>query len=240
MTSRHATRRYGVGRLHPDYGRFQRGAALIVALMMLTVVMMLSTSAVQTALQEEKASRNGRDRLIALQAAEAALDDAVQDIERSHRSHVFSGDYPEGLVDRCGGSETDLYRGVCGNPLAATRPVWQKPDFVSDEQSLSVPYGQFTDRRYSSGTAMAPARLPRYVIELITRRADALDEDGRSPERFFRITAIGFGVRDHTRVVVQSFYRKSDDGEQASVPARLFGWREIVNWEELHNASTEK
>ena len=54
----------------------QRGASLIVSLLMLVAVLVLGISAAQIALQGEKASRNDRDRQIAFQAAEAALMDA--------------------------------------------------------------------------------------------------------------------------------------------------------------------
>lgn len=218
---------------------WQRGSALIVALLMLTAILMLGTSAVQIALQEEKASRNGRDRLIALQAAEAALDDAVRDIEYSPRRHLFKADYQDDLAGGCAGAEHGLYRGVCRN-AAERAPVWQMAGFPDDERSPSVPYGHFTERHFPSGTGMSSARAPRYVIEVMEGPATAPGAQPGPAARFVRITAIGFGVRDSTRVVVQSFYRQHSDGSAESVPGRLFGWREIANWEELRNADTDE
>jgi type IV pilus assembly protein PilX len=58
----------------------QRGFSLIVALMMLIVIIILGISGSQMAINEERGSRNDRDRQIAFQAAEAALKDAEQEI----------------------------------------------------------------------------------------------------------------------------------------------------------------
>lgn len=54
----------------------QSGAALLIALVVLTIVMLLGLASAQTALMNEKSSRNDRDRQLAFQAAEAALHDA--------------------------------------------------------------------------------------------------------------------------------------------------------------------
>jgi type IV pilus assembly protein PilX len=35
-------------------------------------------------------------------------------------------------------------------------------------------------------------------------------ESAEKPSYFYRVTAIGFGVRDTTQVVLQTFYRKED------------------------------
>jgi uncharacterized membrane protein len=72
----------------------QRGASLIVSLLMLIVVLMLSISLAMVSLQGEKASRSDRDRQIALNAAEAALKDAEMDIDpqvvlANGRSNLF-------------------------------------------------------------------------------------------------------------------------------------------------------
>jgi type IV pilus assembly protein PilX len=67
--------------------RYQRGAALLIALLMLVVLLMLGIAAVRIGLQSEKISRNWRDRQIAWQAAEAALLDAEYDVRHSNAPH---------------------------------------------------------------------------------------------------------------------------------------------------------
>jgi type IV pilus assembly protein PilX len=64
--------------------RCQRGAALLIALLMLVVLLMFGIAAVRIGLQGEKASRNWRDRQIAWQAAEAAMLDAEYDIRNAY------------------------------------------------------------------------------------------------------------------------------------------------------------
>ncbi len=58
----------------------ERGFSLIVSLMMLIVIIVLGLGASQMAVNEERGSRNNRDRQIAFQAAEAALKDAEVEI----------------------------------------------------------------------------------------------------------------------------------------------------------------
>lgn len=219
----------------PPAMRPQQGASLIVSLLMLTATVMLGMSAARIAVQEEKAARNARDRQVALQAAEAALTDAEMDIERSVRRHLFASDRGEGFVEGCGSGQADLYRGLCrSDPLG--QPVWRTVDFMDVGQARFVPYGRFTGRRLPTGEGMLPARPPGYIIELMSYGDSRHAESGSSPTYFYRITAVGFGMRESTQVMLQTFYRKSDGGSRETiVPAGRFGWREIENWQELRN-----
>jgi len=204
---------------------------------MLMAVLMLGTSAAQIALQEEKASRNSRDRQTAFQAAQAALDDAVQDIERSPRSSLFSGDLHEALAGGCGAEQDARYWGLCRSSAETEpAPAWRTVDFMAAEGNLSAPYGQFTGRQFAVGTGLLPARLPRYLIEFMPRGAKTDDAQRHESLPFYRLTAIGFGVRESTYVVLQSLYRQR--GERR--PAERSGWREIINWEELHHARIQE
>lgn len=195
----------------------QCGAALIVTLLMLIAVLMLGMSAAQLALQTEKASRNDRDRWIAFEAAEAALTDAELDIEKSpdakrSRSAMFSKDSARGFPgdgeDTCGAGETNVALGLCAYWPPGKTPAWLSVDFdnVSPESTQSVPFGRFTGRRFQVGVGNLPSRLPRYIIELM-----AYNRQGESAERrsyFYRITAVGFGPRSVTQVMLQTIYRK--------------------------------
>ncbi|HJV74276.1 MAG TPA: pilus assembly protein [Noviherbaspirillum sp.] len=222
----------------------ERGASLIVLLLMLTAVLMLGMSAAYIALHGEKAARNDRDRQIALQAAEAALADAEQDLEHSSRSHIFAQDKSDGFVAGCNGGQIGLYLGLCRRAGDGLAPVWLTVDFLSHDDNVTVPYGRFTGRPFQSGKGMLTARYPRYVIELMSHDLSSKtdeDETKSNSVYFYRITAIGFGMRDSTRVVLQSYYRKNDGANrQAAVPEGRFGWREILNWQELRNARANK
>ena len=83
--------------------------------------------------------------------------------------------------------------------------MWQTVDFSDDGES-AVRYGTFTGQTFQTGQGSLPAKLPRYVIELMV-----YNKPGESAEKvsyFYRVTAIGFGPRDTTQVVLQTFYRK--------------------------------
>lgn len=195
----------------------QHGASLVIALLMLVAVVLLGVSAAQTALQGEKASRNDRDRQIAFQAAEAALMDAEMDIEHSPdaartRSAIFSRRKAEGFVDGCGGGEANVFLGLCTRAAEGAAPAWLAVDFnqTAPATARSVPYGKFTGQTFQAGQGSLPVRQPRYIIELMTYNKPG--ESAAIGERtyFYRITAAGYGMRETTRVVLQTFYRKED------------------------------
>ncbi|HCE08720.1 MAG TPA: pilus assembly protein [Oxalobacteraceae bacterium] len=196
----------------------QTGIALIVSLLMLVVIMLLGTSAGQIALLGEKASRNDRDRLLAFQAAEAGLMDAEVDIEHSpdaarSRSQLFSKDSARGFPgegdEQCLGGQTHAHLGLCKGTRDGATPAWLTVDFLADGlHAHSVPYGMFTGQTLQTGVGSLSGRLPRYIVELMVynRQGESADK----PSYFYRITAIGFGARDTTQVVLQTFYRKED------------------------------
>ncbi len=218
---------------------WQHGAALVVALLMLTVVMTMGISAANIALHSEKAARNDRDRQIAFQAAEAALVDAEQDIQgspdvKTTRSGLFDGRRTEEFVKACGMGHQNRYLGLCAGDDRAG-PAWRRVDFMdSGAQVRSVPYGRFTGQDFQTGEGSQPARLPRYIIEWIPAPDVARATNDTDAIGLYRITAVGFGVRDTTQVALQAYYRKNIGQHKES--GRL-AWREIENWEELHDES---
>lgn len=194
----------------------QHGATLIVTLLMLIAVLMLGMSAALIALQAEKASRNERDRQIAFQAAEAGLMDAEADIENSaaaaSRSHIFTHDSANGFTPGCGAGSGNPYLGLCSRAEDGVPPIWQTIDFLDrSEQAKSVPYGRFTGQSFQTGKGSLPGRPPRYIIELMTYNMPGAGTGMEDIKYFYRVTAIGFGTRDATQVVLQTFYRKGGE-----------------------------
>ena len=195
--------------------RLQDGVSLVVSLLMLIVVMLLGLSATQIALQSEKASRNDRDRQIAFQAAEAALLDAEMDIDESpdpkrSRSAIFSRDNTFAFVEGCGQGEDNPFLGLCAQGTEGT-PSWLATDLLNRTSSAgSVPYGKFTGQTFQVGEGSLPARLPRYIIEQIPYNAPGESAEQATQAYLYRVTGIGFGVRETTLVVLQSIYRKPD------------------------------
>ncbi|MGV8900586.1 MAG: pilus assembly PilX family protein [Burkholderiaceae bacterium] len=197
--------------------RRQRGASLVVSLLMLVAVLLLGISTAQIALMGEKSSRNDRDRQIAFQAAEAALMDAEMDIEKSpdtdkSRSALFSenpvlSDFAAG----CGAGESNNKLGLCATASLGAPPIWLLIDFTDAASSTTktVPFGKFTGQVLQTGKGSLPSKPPRYIIEAINYRAAGEDASAQSTY-FYRITAMGFGARETTQAVLQTFYRKID------------------------------
>lgn len=74
----------------------QRGVTLIVALIFLAILMLLGVTVAQTTSMEERMAGNTRDRDMALQSAEAALQDAQTDLP-GYLANAFDGSTP-GLI----------------------------------------------------------------------------------------------------------------------------------------------
>ena len=194
-------------------GRAEHGAALVVALCMLIALLLLGASAARMALQGEKAARGDRDRQIAFHAAEEALMDAENDIEGSAampaRSAMFAQDSALGFAAGCGTGAASPNLGLCLPAGEADAPVWQQVDF-SDARAdsvKSVPYGQFTGAGMQTGQGFLPFRRPRYIIELVPYTR-AGEDAGPQMSYAYRVTAIGFGARENSQVVLQTYYRK--------------------------------
>jgi Tfp pilus assembly protein PilX len=190
------------------------GAALLTALFVVIAVLIVGVSAAQTALNAEKSARNERDRHIAFQAAEAALIDAEYDIEGgsdpgSARASLFARGSAIGFAAGCGRGQQSVNLGLCMRAPAALAPAWLAAELsdAAGSAAVSIPYGKFTGAALPAGSGVLPARVPRYIIELMPL-ASAGEDAGERDGNFYRITAIGFGTRDTTHVVLQSFYRK--------------------------------
>ena len=202
---------------HTSGNHRQRGISLVIVLVLMIAALFLGASAAVIAIQAEKASRGDRDRQVAFEAAEAALNDAAIDIEGSAASasagRVFSADsalgFPplDGSVTCFTATNTNGF-GLCRQPVPGQPAAWLSADFSVDTiNAESVDYGHFTHALLTFGHGNSPSRLPRYVIELMPDVQAG--GSGQKVQFFYRITAIGFGANPNTSVVLQSFYRKA-------------------------------
>jgi type IV pilus assembly protein PilX len=160
------------------------------------------------------AAHNERDRDVAQAAAEAALRDAEHDIAGGTATGVpvspdrdvhFAPAGAAAFVDGCGRGADDL--GLC---RARSPPAWQTLDLAADGNPALVPYGRYTGAVLAAGSGSAPARLPAYLIERIAPPGATAQQGS-----FYRITAIGFGTRASTQVVLQTLYRRPRPGPAA-------------------------
>ncbi|MFZ6755193.1 pilus assembly PilX family protein [Undibacterium sp. Dicai25W] len=191
-----------------------RGISLVVALLMTLVILILSMSLANLALQNEKASRTDRDRQVAFMAAEAALKDAEMDIDSQvvlpgSRSHLFDPASQLYFETGCAKGDGNIYQGMCLPSPPGQIPVWLSIDLADDSDDASlVKLGRFTGQTMAVGKGIFPAKLPKYLIEVVQDVEAGQSADERT-KYIFRITAIGFGSDSKTQVVLQTYYRKA-------------------------------
>lgn len=180
----------------------ERGLALVCALTLMLATMVIGVAVARGAFVLLASARNERDRDVARAAAEAALRDAEHDIAGAagvpaDRAAHFGPEGGHAFAEDCGRGADDV--GLCRE---RSPPAWQALDLADARNPALVPYGHFTGAALAVGRAALPARLPAYVIERIAP-AGATAQMGS----FYRVTAIGFGTRTSTRVVLQSLVR---------------------------------
>jgi type IV pilus assembly protein PilX len=189
----------------------ERGASLMIVLLILLVVSILGVAGAQIALMGERAARNDRDYQVAWQAAEAALLDAEYDIRgpgTATRKDLFANNSISAFVAGCGASTSGSSRGLC-LPASTGKPVWLTVDFLSDT-SPAVDFGTFTSRAFDAGaTGVRSSKKPRYIIEILDDPDAFGDTSIKANKKYvYRITAMGFGPRDDIQAVLQTIFRK--------------------------------
>lgn len=211
----------------PGRGRPQRGVALIVVLGMMSVVFVIAAITVRLTLMAERSARNDRDRQIAFQAAEAALEDAEIDImgpnaSPRRRCNVISRNLQGLFVPGCGNRTDDRTRGFCSANDAASPPLYttiqfEKNDGDDDPARRYVKFGEFTGRtagfKEPKDGGLSVLR-PRYIVEVVPHLAAHVVVDSNPPERArageqaFLVTAVGYGGSVDTKVVLQALIYK--------------------------------
>lgn len=182
----------------------QRGLSLIIVMVILVVVTILGIGGARIALLGERSTRYDRDYLLASQAAEAALIDAEYDIASTgSRAAQFSDSNFGIFVDGCG--TTTNNKGLCLPNATGAKPIWTTVDFLNTN-GPTVAFGTYTSRTMVTGSGIAPALAPRYIIELVPDLTPGLS--ATSNPKMYRITAIGFGPRKEVQVVMQTAFRK--------------------------------
>lgn len=178
-----------ISRPLPTSRHNQRGAVLIVGLVMLLLLTIIGVAASRTGLLQEKMAGNMRDRQLAFQAAESALR-AGEDILDNAALPAFDGS-------------------VAGyGPRVAQpgSPDWWENSFNWAAQSVLTNYG-----------LSIIASQPRYYIERVdsvfatSESGSGVDFESQlkiEPDTMFRVTARGAGATDQTVVILQSTYKR--------------------------------
>ena len=181
--------------------RPQRGAVLIVSLLLLLVMTLLGLGMSQSTRMQERMAGNQRDMELAMQGAEAGL--------RASES-MLSQRVPDEKV----------FQDACDN--AAVQPP---PDcftfadlfYFDTVRTAPLDLAKQTDDwwdKYAKEYATTPkslSRPPQYVNEYYEESRDVLSNGGsyiKSIRDFYRVTARSSGMTDTSQVVVQGSYAR--------------------------------
>lgn len=166
----------------------QRGAAMVIALVMLLVLTLLATASARMTLLEERMTGNTQDRNVAFQAAEAAL-----------RSGEIVAQAP--VVPTFGGANGGLYKPADPGDEA----VWE----VMDWEDAAAVHADADLDAIVNGFGGATAD---YIVEQLPRvptPGESLAADGTVDEAtFYRVTARGVGVAGNATVTLQTTFKR--------------------------------
>jgi type IV pilus assembly protein PilX len=187
MTQRHPT-------LHQTGRSGQKGAVLVVSLVLLAVLTMLGVTGMMSTSLEEKMAGNTRDRNVAFQAGETGLRDAEGWIATLVNEPDPDSTASEGVYD------------ALGLDLAAQNATWWT------DASHAKTYGDDSGASALAGVATQP----RYVIEYRAFVPDSFDVGFATPtgRTFYTVTARGTGAQADaggdaiTTTVLQTRYAK--------------------------------
>lgn len=170
----------------------QRGSVLLVSIIMLIAITMMSVVAIKSSTLQERLAAGAMDQNVAFQAAESALRDAEQ--------------YINAELDSSAPFNNSCTYGLC-YPSTTTTSVWASITNW-DTSSIPIVYGSETPETPIADVAIQP----RYIIELLPDLEPPPGEDaqvGATAGTAFRITAVGWGKRSSTPIMLQSIYIKN-------------------------------
>lgn len=168
----------------------QRGAVLIMALLLVVVMTMLGVSAMQGAVLEERMAGNAHDHNMAFQSAESGLRDAAA--------------WLLGLVARPDANATassGIYEvGALGGGMM---------DYAFDWTAKGRNYG--TGTSHAAGDFSYHSALPTYVVEETAFVRDSFDPEAAATGQgkyYYTVSSIGYGGSGASEAVAQSVYEK--------------------------------
>jgi len=166
----------------------ERGAAMVIALVMLLVLTLLATASARMTLMEERMTGNTQDRNIAFQAAEAGL--------RAGEDEAQVPVLPDFDVNANG-----LYTSANpGDDPVWTAVDWTDPDEVLISDELADAPGMLAD----ASTSYIVEQLPRVSTPGESLAADASVDEAT----FYRVTARGVGVSGNAIVTLQTTFKR--------------------------------
>lgn len=165
----------------------QKGAILVVSLLLLLVMTLLGITAMQMTRMEERMAGNLRDSGLAFQGAEAGLRDAEEWIRTQ-----------PARPEPCAGA-----------PCAE---VWERDDLAEDLRSSTLTWWNTNGREFGADGAANEnlddlAREPMFVVNELQFVPDDLDIDPTGRD-FYRVTTNSAGATGTAQAVLESTYAR--------------------------------
>lgn len=184
---------------------WQRGSALVVALIFLVALMLIAVIAARSSMFDELLARNNRDSTVAGEGAEAALLSA----EKQIMNNQIRGSL--GFVD-C--QSANQAKGLCLPPSDANTAVQTyltrtDSELSNSNSSQTMAIANWSAPAIGSGS---PPQTPRYQVEVhaaLEAGEDATAELG-SERYVYRIYGRGFGNNGRINKTLLSVFRPAD------------------------------
>ena len=173
------------------YSIHQKGAVLIVSLIILLMLTLIGLSAIQSTSLEEKMAGNYRDQNLSFQAAETTLREG------------------EGWIAKQT-SEPVLSSASCTSDCT----VWDKDAlFAALSANSYLDNSLWADSRAETATTTIPgvAAAPKYFLELSSIKRDTLNigqQQDNTYQAFYGVVAEGIGGTANSRTILQSTYTR--------------------------------
>ncbi|GHT82697.1 hypothetical protein AGMMS49960_17500 [Betaproteobacteria bacterium] len=186
--------------------RHQRGATLIVAMILLMIMSLLAITSLRASIQGERMSSATFDRNLAFQAAEAGLRMGEKIAQKWAVGDITTPDIaaatlptPDGACPSETSNSAGLY--LFPDPDCGDVERWSSDSLWHDiDSSDIVDDSTFTDDVLSLS--------PKYIVELVNKEAPC-DPTSLTPKLEcyrFRVTATSASANDRSKVVLQSIY----------------------------------
>jgi type IV pilus assembly protein PilX len=173
--NRHSNRRFG-----------ERGAALVVSLIILVIMTMLGLVAIRGVTQQERMAGNSQSRGVSFQATEKALRDIEEKVESIHPR----------LTQASGTCATVSTVMTCGTPSTSDDPRWRDSGFANWADWTAIGTGSL-------------AITPEYFVEYLGNTYSCNPNDSAAATNClrYRVTVrSGGGASGRAQVMLQSVY----------------------------------
>jgi len=195
--------------LRVPFKKTQRGATLVIALLLMVMIAAYGIPAAMNSMQNERMTGNTRQRELAFQAAEHALKDAEAFIN-TQTVEDLNGSF--GLNEDGSCSDPDSGFLCDGEDHSNDAAYWR-----DDGTTNTFDWDANSNYRTATGTLSEVAQQPRYVIERmpsVCRNPAAPSSPPAPPpcsapsveNHYYRITARGVGQDSNAIVILQTMY----------------------------------